>query len=92
MNLNNISFEKLTKSHQALVDDFCCVESDNMLSEYKSSHRKRIIKHSQDIDNFFKHEASEEQDNGYSTTLIFINILDLIKQSLSQKVIIMIDL
>ena len=73
MILSELKFEKLSKRHQPLIDVFCCVEKDDTLVEYKSSHRKRIVGHSKDIEDFLKYEALDEQNNGYSVTHMLID-------------------
>ena len=58
-----LRIEKLSEKHLPLVDAFSCVENKEMLVDYNSKTRKRIIKHSNEMDMFIKNEALEEQNN-----------------------------
>lgn len=56
-----------------MVDAFSCVETSEMLMDYNSKVRRRIIKHSKEMEDFLKKEALEEQDKGLNTTHLFID-------------------
>jgi len=44
-----------------------------MLLEYNAKTRKRILKHSNEMEIFLKDEAYEEQEKGLNTTHLFID-------------------
>lgn len=66
-------FERLSERHLPLVDAFCCVESDETLSRFNAKERRRIIKHSLDMETFLKKEAYSEQELGMSTTYLLLD-------------------
>ena len=66
-------FEKLNERHLPLVDAFCCVESDAILSQYNSDQRRKIKKCSKEMEDFLKNEAFEEQKDGMNTTYLLID-------------------
>ena len=68
-----MTFERLGEEHLPMVDAFCCVETDEMLHGYNSAARKRIRKHSREMERFFKEEALSEQENGMSTTYVMLS-------------------
>ena len=68
-----MSFERLSEGHLPLVDAFCCVETPEMLKGCKSDERRRIKKHSQEMEDFLKKEAFAEQEQGMSTTYVLLN-------------------
>lgn len=65
--------ELLSKEHSPMVNDFTCVESRESLSTCNSDTRRRIIRHSREMDNFLKREAIGEQNLNLNTTHMFIN-------------------
>lgn len=64
---------RLPEKNESLTKEFSCVETNSMLAEYKSDERRRIIKHSRDMDDFLHNEAFDEQERGLSTTYLFID-------------------
>lgn len=62
--------ERLSEKHLPLVDAFCCVEGEEYLKQFKSSERRRIKKHSQEMSDFLKEEAFDEQTRGTNTTYL----------------------
>ncbi|MBP1553331.1 MAG: GNAT family N-acetyltransferase [Oscillospiraceae bacterium] len=69
----DFSYQKLSKEHLPLVDAFSCVESDEQLKSYKSSERRRIKKHSKEMEDFLKLEAFDEQELGMNATHLLID-------------------
>ena len=53
----NLQIQKLSEKHLPLVDAFSCVETQQLLSQYNSKERRRILKHSKEMDSFLKTEA-----------------------------------
>lgn len=66
-------YERLTERHLPLVDAFSCVENDDILSKFNSKIRRRIKKHSQEMEDFLKCEAYSEQELGMNTTFLFLD-------------------
>ena len=66
-------FERLNERHLPMVDAFSCVESDEFLSQFKANGRRRIKKHSKEMEDFLKCEAYDEQELGMNTTFIFLD-------------------
>lgn len=64
--------QKLDESNRYLLEEFSCIESDEVLSKYDSKTRKRIKKHSKDMDDFLHNEAWIDQEKGLSTTYLFV--------------------
>lgn len=56
-----------------MVDAFSCIEKPEALVQYNSKERRRIIKHSQEMEVFLKEEALSEQEKGLNTTHLFID-------------------
>ena len=56
-----------------MVDAFCCTESFDELRNYNSKERRRIVKHSKEMEDFLKLEALDEQEKGLNTTHLFID-------------------
>ena len=69
----NLRIHKLSEKHLPLVDAFSCVETQEHLSQYNSKERRRILKHSKEMDSFIKAEAYQEQENGLNTTHLLID-------------------
>lgn len=63
----------LSKEHLPLVDTFSCVENSRLLEQYTSKERRRIIRHSQNMDSFIKTEAYSDQQKGLSSTHLFLD-------------------
>lgn len=68
-----MSFERLSERHLPLVDAFRCVESDELLSGFNAKERRRIKKHSEEMELFLKEEAYSEQELGMNTTYLFLD-------------------
>ena len=47
-----------------MVDAFFCTESKDELLQYDSKTRRRIKKHSKEMEDFLKNDALEEQEKG----------------------------
>jgi len=62
---------RLTEENKHLIDGFNCIESDETLANFSSKDRRRIKKHSEDMLNFLKEEAFEDQEKGLSKTYLF---------------------
>lgn len=65
--------ERLNERHLPLVDAFSCVENDASILQYNSKERRRIKRHSKEMEDFLKNEAYEEQELGMNTTFLFLN-------------------
>ena len=65
--------ETLSKRHNAIIEAFLCVETNEILSTYNSKERRTIIRHSKEMDDFLKKEALVEQNKGLSTTHLLID-------------------
>lgn len=66
-------FERLSERHLPMVDAFSCVESDDFLAKFKSDERRRIKKHSKEMEDFLKCEAYDEQELGMNTTFLILD-------------------
>lgn len=66
-------FERLNEGHLPMVDAFSCVESDESLSKFKSDERRRIKRHSKEMEDFLRDEAYDEQELGMNTTFLCLN-------------------
>lgn len=64
--------QRLSEENRYLIDGFSCVESDEALSSLNAKIRKRIKKHSKEMDDFLSEEAFDDQEKGLSTTYLFI--------------------
>lgn len=69
----NLQIQKLSEKHLPLVDAFSCVETQQLLSQYNSKERRRILKHSKEMDSFLKTEAYLEQKDGLNTTHLLVD-------------------
>lgn len=69
----NIKIRKLSEEHLPMVDAFFCTESKGELARYDSKTRRRIKKHSKEMEDFLKNDALEEQRKGLSTTHLFVD-------------------
>lgn len=69
-----LEIQELTEAHLPMVDAFCCVESRESLSYLKSNDRRRVIKHSQEMENFLKTEALQEQNKHLNKTHLLVDI------------------
>lgn len=65
---------KLEEKHLPMVDAFSCMETQEMLNSYNAKMRRRILKHSKEMEDFLKGEAFEEQEKGLNTTHLFIDL------------------
>lgn len=68
-----MAFERLSERHLPLVDAFHCVENDEQLSQFPSKERRRIKKHSTEMEMFLKEEAYSEQELGMNTTFLLLD-------------------
>lgn len=66
-------FERLSERHLPLVDAFHCVESNELLLGFNAKERRRIRKHSEEMELFLKDEAYSEQEMGMNTTYLFLD-------------------
>lgn len=66
-------FERLSERHLPLVDAFHCVENDEQLSQFNAKVRRRVKKHSEEMEMFLKAEAYEEQTRGMNTTFVYLD-------------------
>ena len=69
----DLIIRKLSEEHLPMVDAFSCIETPEMLTQYNAKMRRRIIKHSKEMEDFLKEEAFEEQEKGLNTTHLFID-------------------
>lgn len=69
----NMTIEQLSEKHLEILGAFCCTEDRSELADYKSDDRRRIIKHSKEMEDFLRNEALEEQSKNLNTTHLFIN-------------------
>ncbi|HBA47498.1 MAG TPA: N-acetyltransferase [Lachnospiraceae bacterium] len=69
----DLMIRKLEERHLPMVDAFSCTETPKMLDSYNAKVRRRIRKHSKEMENFLKEEAFEEQEKGLNTTHLFID-------------------
>ena len=69
----NLDIQRLSDENRHLIDGFSCVETDEMLSGLNAKERRRIRKHSQDMESFLRDEAYEDQEKGLSRTYLFVN-------------------
>ena len=60
----NLDIQRLSDENRHLIDGFSCVEADEMLSGLNAKERRRIRKHSKDMENFLRDEAYEDQEKG----------------------------
>lgn len=65
--------ERMDEKHLPLVGAFSCVESEELLRQYASKVRRRIRKHSKEMEDFLKNEAWLEQEKGLNTTYLWID-------------------
>lgn len=69
----NLQIQKLSKKHLPMVNAFSCIETQQYLNQYNSKERRRILKHSKEMDSFLKTEAYKEQEDGLNTTHLLID-------------------
>lgn len=69
----DLMIKRLESEHLPLVDAFSCIESDDVLSRYNSKTRRRIRKHSKEMEDFLKNEAWDEQEKTLNTTYLFLD-------------------
>ena len=50
----NLDIQRLSDENRHLIDGFSCVETDEMLSGLNAKERRRIRKHSQDMESFLR--------------------------------------
>lgn len=69
----NFIIEKLSEKHLQMLGAFSCIESEKILSKYDSKTRRRIKKHSKEMEDFLKNESLDEQSKGLNSTRLFID-------------------
>lgn len=69
----DLTIRKLSEDYLPLVDSFSCMDEKRALEKYNSKERRRIIKHSKEMEDFLKQEALAEQEKGLNTTHLFID-------------------
>ena len=69
----NLDIQRLSDENRYLIDGFSCVETDEMLAGLNAKERRRVRKHSQDMEDFLRNEAYEDQEKGLSRTYLFVN-------------------
>lgn len=66
-------YETLSERHLRQVDAFSCIDSPDMLANLNAKVRRRVIKHSKEMEDFLKEEALDEQELGTNTTHLLID-------------------
>lgn len=56
-----------------MVNAFSCLENSETLKHFNSKERRRVLKHSKEMDSFLKTESYEEQGKGLNTTHLFLD-------------------
>lgn len=69
----DLQIQKLSKKHLPMVNAFSCIETQQYLSQYNSKERRRILRHSKEMDSFLKTEAYKEQADGLNATHFLID-------------------
>lgn len=69
----NLQIQKLSEKHLPMVNAFSCIETHQVLNQYNSKNRRRILRHSEEMNSFLKTEAYKEQEDGLNTTHLFID-------------------
>jgi predicted GNAT family N-acyltransferase len=69
----NLSIKKLDKEYINLLYNFCCTETKESLLHYNAKTRKRIIRHSKEMEDFIQAEALAEQEKRLNITYLFID-------------------
>lgn len=64
--------QRLCEDNLNLLNSFTCVESAESLQSLSAKERRRVIKHSKEMDDFLKKEAYYDQEKGLSTTYLFV--------------------
>ncbi len=65
--------ELLSEKHLKIIGAFSCIECTSDLITYNSKERRKIKKHSKEMDDFLIHEALDEQNRGLNATHLFIS-------------------
>jgi predicted GNAT family N-acyltransferase len=65
--------QRLSEDNRNLIEGFSCVESDEALANLSAKDRRRIKKHSKEMDDFLFNEAYEDQKKGLNTTYLFLH-------------------
>ena len=68
-----MKYKILSEKYLPLVNGFSCVETDEMLKNFSSKIKKRIKKHSKDMEDFLKNEALQEQELQTSKTHLLLD-------------------
>lgn len=69
----NYSIQLLSETHLPMVGAFSCVETDEELKAVPSKTKRRIRRHSQEMLDYLRNEALQEQNNSLSATHLFID-------------------
>lgn len=71
----DLDFEILNESHSVLLNEFSCIEDNESLKRlgFNKNERKKIKRHSENMDAFLKTEALYEQNKNLNTTHLLIN-------------------
>lgn len=70
----NLKIDKLSKEYLPMTDSFYCTERKEELLDYTAKKRRRIIRHSREMEDFIRREALEDQEKGLNTTHLLIDI------------------
>ena len=68
--------ERLAEKHLPLLASFTCVEQDEDLQYLNADKRRRVRKHSKEMDRFILHEAYNDQALGLNTTFVLLDDAD----------------
>lgn len=73
----NFSIEKIAKKHLPMVGDFFCGERTELLNHYNAKIRRRILRRSKEMETFLREKALQDQEEGLSTTHLFIDEIEM---------------
>ena len=65
--------ERRHATHPPRGDAFSCTETSEMLADLKADERRRVRKHSKEMEDFLHEEAFSEQELGMSTTYLVLD-------------------
>ncbi|MCR4817776.1 MAG: GNAT family N-acetyltransferase [Fretibacterium sp.] len=66
-------FEKLAERHLVKTASFSCIETEGRVSALNAKQRRRVLKHSREMEDFLRNEAFSEQELGTNTTHLLID-------------------
>lgn len=76
---DKIKIARLSEEHNDILAIFDCVNKDErLIGKFKSKKRKKFLAYSENINNFLKSEALEEQKQALNTTFLLFMEEDLI--------------